>query len=138
MILSKPIRYLFFAVYQWHTQSGRAGNPAILPAVIVTILLSLNILVVIQLLMAFGMTIPLFRTFPELSRLLGYGCYLIVGGAVWVLLVRNKAYTQLETEFATASERRKRIRTAVLFFYVVLSICLPFIVRVLTHNARIH
>ena len=108
MSLGKPIRYLFFAISQRHIETGRAGNRATLPAVIVTILFSLNILVVIQGLMAFGMTIPLLRTFPELARLLGFGCYLIVGGLVWGLLVRNKAYTQFETEFATASERRKR------------------------------
>jgi hypothetical protein len=89
MSLGKPIRYLFFAIFQWHTETGRAGNPAILPALVVTILLSLNILVVIQVLLSSGITIPLLRTFPELTRLLGYGCYLMVGGLVWALLVRS-------------------------------------------------
>src|SRR5579862_6761942 len=67
--LVKPVRYLFFAIYQWHTKTGRAGNRVIWAAVVVTILLSLNILVLIQLLFAFGMTSPPLHSFPELARL---------------------------------------------------------------------
>jgi hypothetical protein len=70
--------------------------------------------------------------------LLGLGCYLIVGGLVWASFARDKSYTQFETEFETASDARKKTRNVALFLYIVESIGLPFAVRVLVHNARIH
>jgi hypothetical protein len=136
MQLSTPIRYLFFVVYQWHDQTARARNPAILPAVVVTILLSMNILAIIQGLIFFGVTIPLLRAFPDIARLIGYICFIVVGTFVWASFIRNGVYKNFEAEFATASETRKKMRTLALSFYIALSLCLPFVVKVLLHNAR--
>ena len=136
MQLSTPIRYLFFVVYQWHDQTPTARNPAILPAVVVTILVSMNILVIIQSVIFFGGTIPLLRAFPEIARLIGYLCFILVGPLVWASFIRNGAYRHFEAEFASASETRKKVRTLALSFYIALSICLPFVMKVLSHNAR--
>jgi hypothetical protein len=138
MNLGKPVRYLFFAIYRRQVQTGRTGNPVILPAVVVTILLSLNILVIIQVLMSTGMTIPILNAIPELSRLLGYACYLTVGALVWLSLVRNRDFEALETEFAGASEQQNKARTAALYLYVGISICLPLALRAILPDARIH
>jgi hypothetical protein len=136
MQLGKPVRYLFFAIMNLHTETSAAGNLAILPTVGVTSLLSLNILVVIQGLMFFGMSTPLLRAFPNAARVLGYSCYILVGGIVWASFVQNGKYKRFEAEFATTSERRKKMRTTALALYIVLSVCLPFIGKVLLHNVR--
>ena len=136
MQLSTPIRYLFFVVYQWHDQTAKARNPAILPAVIVTILLSMNILVIIQGLIFFGMTIPLLRAFPGIARLIGYICFIVVGTFVWASFIRNGVYRHFEAEFASASETRKKMRTLALSFYIALSLCLPSVMKVLSQNTR--
>jgi hypothetical protein len=134
----KPFRYLFFAIFEWHASTARAPNPATMPAVIVTMLLSLNILALFQGLLFFGITMPFLKTIPDLKRLLGFSCYLLIGGIVWAAFVRNKAYLHFEAEFATTSERRKKVRTAALGLYIALSICLPFALNLLWQNARIH
>jgi hypothetical protein len=136
MKLSTPVRYLFFVVFQWHVETGRAGNPTILPAVVVTILLSMSILVIIQGLIFFGMTMPLLRPYPETARLLGYSGFILIGTIVWASFIRNGAYKQFEAEFATAPEGRKKMRIVALSLYVAISVCLPSMVKVLLHNAR--
>lgn len=135
MLLSKPIRFLFFMILKWQTATKSAGNPTVWSTVIVTILLSLNVLVVIQLLL-WRSGAPIFRAAPNLARLLGYLCFVVVGGLVWMSLVRSGVYKRLEQEFAAASERRQAIRTIAFASYLVISICLPFILKVLLHNAR--
>jgi hypothetical protein len=107
MKLSTPIRYLFFVVFQWHVETGRAGNPTIVPVVVVTILLSLNILVIIQGLTFLGVTIPLLRIFPEIARLLGYSCFILVDTIVWASFIRNGAYKQFEAELPSERHRQR-------------------------------
>jgi hypothetical protein len=136
MQLSKPFRYLFLLVFQWQVEASPARNPAILATVAVTVLLSLNILAGIQILRFFvAIALPL-STFPNSLRLLGYACYLVVGGIVWLSFVKNGAYWQFEAEFATASTRRRRVRTVAVAFYIVASFCLPFVLKALWHSSH--
>jgi hypothetical protein len=136
MPLSKPVKYLFLVAFKWHVATTPSRHPAIVPTVVVTILLSLNILVVIQVLLFFAGDIPLLNQFPDLLRILGYFCYLTVGAVVWLSFVKNDAYRRFETEFATTSTTRTRLRTLTLYLYVAVSVCLPFILKVVLHNAR--
>jgi hypothetical protein len=136
MLFSKPFKYLFLVVFQWHMETNPARNPTILPAVVVTVLLSLNILAAIQALRCFVGNTPLLNTFPNSSRVLGYICYLVVGGIVWVSFVKNGAYRRFEAEFATASTGRRRKRTVAVTFYIVVSVCLPFVLKALWHSAH--
>jgi hypothetical protein len=136
MRLSTPIRYLFFVVYQWHRQAARGGNPAVFAGVVVTILISMNLLVIIQGLIFLGVTIPFLRASPGIARLIGYICFIAVYALVWASFIRNGVYRHFEPQFATASEKRKKIRTLVLSFYIAMSLCLPFVVKALLHSAR--
>jgi hypothetical protein len=136
MLLSKPIRFLFFMIFKWQTAVKPDGNPTVWSTVIVTVLLSLNVLVVIQLLL-WRSGPPIFRAVPNLARLLGYFCFVVVGGLIWMSLVRSGTYTRLGQEFATASERRQAIRKIAFASYLVVSLCMPFILKVLLHNARV-
>ena len=117
-------------------ETSPARHPAILPAVVVTVLLSLNILAALQVLRFFVGNTPLLSTFTDTSRLLGYICYVVVGGIVWVTFVKNGAYGRFEAEFATASTVRRRIRTAAVAFYIVVTVCLPFVLKALWHSAH--
>jgi hypothetical protein len=136
MPLGKPVRYLFLVAFNWHAKTNPSQHPAIVPAVVVTVLLSLNLLVAIQLLFFFIGDIPLLKQFPALLRILGYICYLTVGGIVWLSFVKNDAYRQLGTEFATLSIARIRLRTLMVYVYVTVSVCLPFVLKAVLHNAR--
>lgn len=89
MLLGRPFRYLFLVIYQWHLEKNPVRKPAILPAVLVTTLLSLNILAGIEV-FRFFVNLPQFSG-PIASRLLGYILYLAVGGMVWVSFIRNGA-----------------------------------------------
>jgi hypothetical protein len=122
MALGKPVKYLFLVVYNWHVKTNPSRHPAIVPTVVVTILLCLNILVTIQLLLFVIGDISLLKQFPDLLRILGYVCYLIVGGLVWLSFIRNDAYRRFEREFATTSTARMRRRTVAVYLYVVVSV----------------
>jgi hypothetical protein len=136
MLISKPFKCLFMVVFQWRMETNQGRNPATLPAVVVTVLLSLNILAAIQVLRFLVGSSTLFTTYPNSTRVLGYICYIVVGGVVWVSFVRNGAYRRLEAEFATVSTRHKRIRTTAVAFYIVVSVCLPFVLKAIWHSAH--
>jgi len=136
MPLSKPVKYLFSVAFNWQVKTSPSRDPAIMPTVVVTILLSLNILVVIKMFRFFFGDISLLNQFPNLLRILGYLCYLVVGGILWLSFVKNEAYRRFETEFATTSTARMRLRTMAVYLYVAVSLCLPFVLKVIFHNAR--
>lgn len=137
MLIGKPIRFLFFIILKWQTATRPAANPTIWATVIVTILLSLNILVVIQLLLWRSGASFIFRGAPNLARLLGYFCFALVAGFTWMSLVQSGRYKRLEQEFATASERRQMIRRIAFTLYLIVSTCLPFILKALLHNKQL-
>jgi hypothetical protein len=134
MSVSKPLRYLFLVVFQWHVAANPTRNSATVPAVVVTLLLTLNVVVAIQLFRFFVSDIPLLQTYPDFSRLIGYVCYIVIGGIFWLSYVKNGAYRQFEAEFATVVGVRRKTYTLAANIYIVASCCLPVIFKVVLHK----
>ncbi len=139
MSIGKPFRYLFYVAYSWNAKTNPTRSPTILPTTIVTILLSLNALVLIQLgLFLRDIDAAALTAYPDLIRLLGYFCFGLIYWIVWMCLVRRGTYMRLRTEFYEPFPKDKPFRKLMVGSYVVGSVLLPWLVKQMLRHVGTH
>jgi hypothetical protein len=119
--------YFFFRVLQWReTCNPRDLTPLLTTTLLVSSVFDMNVLTVV-----FGLQ-------PIIGPWVSYGppLYLLVGvlvfGVVHLLWVNNDRYAPLAAMFSDETASQRKLRTGLLYGYVVLSVLIPLVVAIAT------
>ena len=128
----KPLRYLFLRGYELAIKQ-RSQVPWFRPLVLLSALNGLNALVVIWVcLELWGEDRPIAHQVFA-SRLAIVLWTILVFLTLYFRWIRNGRYLAFRDEFNVESVAQRRLRTVVMFIYVIISLCAPAMVGYWVH-----
>ena len=134
-MLLNPLKYVFYRILAWKLRDPRESTPVLVAALATVLLLLFNAVTATMLVNGFREQ-ALLPDFPGgrfglsavvlLFFVIGYNLM----KSAWV---ENGRYHQLEREFQAIDQRTDRVRNALFWTYLVVSILLPFLLSIFWH-----
>ena len=132
-LLARPIRYIYYRILVWKLHDATESTPVLAAGVVVTAVLSLNLLLIVEI-----VSIVCELPFPVIQRDLQ--SYLLLGLAVLAVVglmhsawVSGGKFAELEKEFGSATRRRETVRSVLFWGYLTLSAVSPFALAIAWH-----
>jgi hypothetical protein len=135
--LLKPLRYVFFRVLVWKLRNPREPTPILVASLVTFLLLFFNVVgltMIINIVMGRRPVLPAFPGGRPAMAVVFLGCAMLAYHTMSSAWAQGSGYANLVKEFEP-DPRQDRIRAALFWGYVVVSVALPPLLGVLWFGA---